>query len=466
MAMTDAAPRTAAGDASPVLLPANEPAWARRVRADPTLLADIAEAVGGPFHVVFPEQFTHNLAGFVDTLVDAGVEGAVYFGKKANKAACWPRAVAAANAGVDVASAAELAHALANGVRGEDVVVTGPSKTRDLMWLATRHRCLIAVDALDELDELIALCDERHPTRILLRVLPPANQHSRFGFDDAELSVALDRCVAHQTRVTMAGFSCHLAGYSIAPRVWQACDLIDRCLAARAQGLAADCVSIGGGFAVDYVDAAAWQQFLAGYRDEWFHAGKTFSGFYPYSSEFAGAAMLSQLLASEVASAHRDLAAKLSATSTRLLVEPGRALLDGCGFTVFPVLGFKQHRTYGFVTVSGLSLSLSEQWFDSEYLPDPTLWPHREGEDPVQGCVGGSSCLESDMVTWRRLRFHRVPRRGDLLIYPNTAGYQMDSNESEFHQLTVPPKVVVTDAGERLRWRLDSAAVPPAKGIA
>ncbi|WP_432279256.1 hypothetical protein [Nocardia brasiliensis] len=42
------------------------------------------------------------------------------------------------------------------------------------------------------------------------------------------------------------------------------------------------------------------------------------------------------------------------------------------------------------------------------------------------------------------------------MINPNTAGYQMDSNESAFHDLPIPPKVVLHDApGRRFRWTLD-----------
>ena len=59
------------------------------------------------------------------------------------------------------------------------------------------------------------------------------------------------------------------------------------------------------------------------------------------------------------------------------------------------------------------------------------------------------------MVTWRKVPFPARPRVGDLLVYPNTAGYQMDSNESPFHDLPLPPKVVLDRLGSRPRWRLD-----------
>ncbi|MER6564570.1 Y4yA family PLP-dependent enzyme, partial [Streptomyces sp. NPDC001027] len=172
----------------------------------------------------------------------------------------------------------------------------------------------------------------------------------------------------------------------------------------------------------------------------------------PYHSPVAGADALRAVLG-----AHR-LAERLREAGVKLLLEPGRALLDRAGCTVFRVQGVKDHDGYGIVTVDGTSLSLSEQWFDSEYLPDPVLLPttpRSVGDEPYAACVGGATCLESDMVTWRKVRFPVRPALGDLLVYPNTAGYQMDSNESPFHELPLPPKVVLDSAGGTTRWRFD-----------
>ncbi|HEY2203125.1 MAG TPA: alanine racemase [Pseudonocardia sp.] len=439
-------------------LPAAEPPWAHRMRADPRLLGDIAHAVGGPFHVLHPETFAANLAEFSAELAGAGVTGTVYYGKKANKSGCWlPACAGAERAGVDVASVPELVHALEFGVRGEDLVVTGAAKSQDLLRLAARHRCLVAVDALDELERVIALAGADRPFRLLLRVLPETNPHSRFGLDPAELQVALRRCVQERRWITMEGFSFHLSGYQVAPRVALAAELVERCVAARADGLVADSVSIGGGFAVSYLDGPTWRRFTADRRDSWFHAGKTFSHFYPYHQSPTGADMLREILAGPAAGGRGSLRARLAETGTRLLLEPGRALLDGAGFSVFPVQGFKRRGDYGIVTVGGLSASVSEQWKGSEYLPDPVLWPADGRGDPVPACVGGASCLEYDMVTWRKVPFPRAPRYGDLLVYPNTAGYQMDKNETEFHQLPLPARVVVSQDRSRLRWRPDGA---------
>ncbi|KAA1246781.1 Y4yA family PLP-dependent enzyme [Mycobacterium simiae] len=421
----------------------------------------MAHAVGGPFHVLYPPRFEHNLTAFTDVIASAGVQGQVFYAKKANKAGCWLRGCAQAGAGVDVASTPELVHALGCGVRGSDIVVTGPAKSEHLLWLAARHGCLIAVDALDELDRVIALAHRGDNARILLRVLPDVNPHSRFGLDPDQLETALQRCAQQRSRVSMEGFSFHLNGYEVKPRADLADQLVDRLVDARALGLAAASISIGGGFAVSYLEAETWARFLRDSDATDFHAGKTFTHFYPYHQAPTGADMLAAILASQTGCGQGTVGDKFAATETKLLLEPGRALLDGAGVTVFPVQGFKRRGDYGIITVLGLSASLSEQWKSSEFLPDPTLWPHTSPAEPeppvpVRCCVGGASCLEYDMLTWRKVVLPRAPRHGDLLLYPNTAGYQMDKNESEFHGLPLPPKIVVAlgDQG-KFRWQLD-----------
>ncbi|WP_405600796.1 Y4yA family PLP-dependent enzyme [Streptomyces sp. NBC_01410] len=429
---------------------------------DSGLLPELAHAFGGPFHFLLPDAFDANLRAMQDALAAAGVDGFVYFAKKANKAAVFVERAAAGGAGVDVASAGELREALGHGVRGEHVVVTGPAKDASLLRLAVQHGALIAVDALDELDTLItiALTGRVRPARVLLRCLPPEQPHSRFGMNENELATAMDRCVQAGEALRMEGFSFHLSGYALQPRADLVGRLVERCLKARIHGLEASRISIGGGLPISYTDASSWHTFLAEHHSRYYHAGKTFqtSDFYPYHSPEAGPAALSSLLAATPEGSHQSLAEMVKDAGVELLLEPGRALLDQAGATVFSVQGVKDREGYQLLTVDGTSLSLSEQWFNSEFLPDPRLLP-QDTTGPVgtyPASVGAATCLESDMITWRKVGFSRRPRTGDLLVYPNTAGYQMDSNESPFHDLPLPPKVVIDQTDRpRPRWRLD-----------
>lgn len=441
-------------DSAPAL-PALQPEWQRRVCADPDVLFDIHHAVGGPFHLVYPDMFAANLTAFQQVLTRHAVGGQVYFGKKANKAGCWLPVVADAGAAVDVASEPELVHALANGVRGRDIGVTGAAKTTALLRLAARHDCMVAVDSIDELQRAAVIAQTAGRLRVLLRVLPPNAPHSRFGLSASDLVAALKTCVHLRTEIDLVGFSFHLDGYDVKPRAELAHELIVLCAKSKALGLPVRALSIGGGFACRYFDDDTWATFVENHTEEWFHAGKRFDRFYPYAQAPTGAAMLEAILTTSFDGV--VLAQHLRDNDIELYLEPGRALLMDAGCTVFPVLGSKRNAEHVITTVHGLSMSVSEQWKGSEFLPDPILLSRSLGSDPgpIASCVGGASCMEYDVLTWRKVPLPQRPRHGDLLVYPNTAGYQMDKNESEFHQLPLPPKIVLTADGDRLRWRLD-----------
>lgn len=437
-------------------MPAYRDPWEERLLADPWALSTIAAEIGGPFHLVNPDRVRSNIRAFREVFANHRLEGVIYYGKKANKARCIVHACAETGAGVDVSSAGELEAALAGGVRGADLVVTGPAKSTELLRLAADHHALIAIDDPEELERLRATTLS---ARILLRVLPPGSS-SRFGMTDAELRDALARLTG--TRIRLEGYSFHLTGYEIAGRAELATALIGRVLEARRLGHAAEIISIGGGFGVNYVPEQAWRTFLEEVNPLWFHGDRGFdaSAFYPYHFSTPGPAMLAAVLR------HGGLGKRLREHRIRLAIEPGRALLDRAGSTVFTVQGVKTRdvdgTAYDIVTVNGSSLSLSEQWFDSEYLPDPVLWPHRPRTDDelTPTCVGGATCLDDDMLSWRRIPLPRPARIGDLLIYPNTAGYQMDSNESSFHELPIPPKIILREAenGREFLWELDADA--------
>ncbi|MEV0680270.1 Y4yA family PLP-dependent enzyme [Actinosynnema sp. NPDC050436] len=435
-------------------LPAIERPWAPKLR-DSGVLWEIARAIGGgPFHVIHPATFADNLGDLLGALAAECTPGTVYYGKKANKAAAWLRECTRPGAGVDVASVPELAHALGNGLRGESIGVTGAAKSDGLLWLSLRHRCLLAVDAADELERVAALARDLGETaEVLLRVRPPTAPASRFGLAPDHLAAAVRRCAELRDAVSLQGFSFHLDGYDPVARAELAGELVGLCLDARTLGHPATKISIGGGLAVAYVAAEDWHRFERDRHDGWFHAGRNPGRTYPYHQEPVGAAMVTAILRHDVGGA--PLADRLRAAGIELLLEPGRALVDGAGFSVFPVLGSKPSGDHLITTVAGLSMSLSEQWKGSEFLPDPVLvragGPRDDGER-VRTSVVGSSCMEYDVLTWRAVELPAAPATGDLIVYPNTAGYQMDKNESGFHQLPLPPKVVVDGTG----WHVDT----------
>ncbi|MFJ6940603.1 alanine racemase [Streptomyces sp. NPDC101132] len=454
------------------LTPLLHPAVSALLADDRPLLADLLDGLGSPLHVVLPEIFEENVRTLRQAFTEAGVTADILFAKKANKADCYVSSAASLGIGVDVAGAPELVKALAGGVPGHRIGVSGPEKDDALHALAVQHGCLVAVDSVSELRRLAATARlARRQAAVLLRTRTTIQPGSRFGLSAAERDVAVGLCGELAAHIRLRGFSFHLNGYSPAERATAADEMIGHCLDARRRGSpSAQLVDIGGGLPVRYVEQRLWDDFLRQNEPAHYHGLKDFKDFYPYGGQNATEAVRA-IMASPVDGGH-SLAAKAARHGIRFVVEPGRALLDQAGFTMYRVQQVDDRRGtdgYAIVTVAGSSFSLSEQWFNSDYLPDPLLLPSETGAEAgaeaeaagadaaFPACVAGSTCLESDMLTWRKIGFPRPVRRGDHLVYLNTAGYQMDSNESPFHDAALPLKAVIRLGGEgaRPRWRLD-----------
>jgi diaminopimelate decarboxylase len=441
---------------------------------------ELIKGIGSPLHCVFPQQFLENITVMQAVLNKHRLSTKIFFAKKANKAQCFVKACRDANIGIDVASKQEMELALAAGITGENLSVSGPEKDIALLQLAIFQGAQIAVDSLEELQKLIGLTMSRNDGGvdisrhqlvkpvITLRFQPDCETDSRFGITSAQLPNALNTLKTYQHCITLSGFSFHLSGYDIQKRAAVTSELVKWIIAAR--DLDFSCcnqINIGGGLPVKYAHSDKWIQFQHLLKPEHFHRNQSFTnGFYPYGNELHSAEALDLLLSSPT-STHPSLAQQLRENNIQLAMEPGRALLNQAGVSIFSIQGMKlidSDRRYWIATVAGMSFSLSEQWFGSEFLLSPSLLQANVAEDMPQlaeqkifpTAVAGNSCLESDMVSWRKIPFSIKPAINDCLVYPNTAGYQMDSNESCFHSVPIIPKVAMWFDEQHLHWQVDS----------
>jgi len=169
------------------------------------------------------------------------------------------------------------------------------------------------------------------------------------------------------------------------------------------------------------------------------------NSFYPYGSHLTACEWLTLFLQAEH-SAGYCIADYLKNQNITLALEPGRSLVDQAAISVFRVTRSKQlanHKTVLFV--EGSSFSACETWFSSEYLVDPILIAQQvSAPNPIQAYIAGHSCLEDDVITHRLIHFNTAPQAGDLLIYANTAGYQMDLLENEFHRHPLPRRLMAS----------------------
>lgn len=429
----------------------------KTLQANISLYFELISAFGSPLHFIFPSVINNNIAAFENVLNNQGISYRILYAHKTNKSSAIITTCAKNNIGVDVASIEELRHALGQGIIGHDIGVSGPSKSHRLLQLALRHNCLIQIDSLNELNILNSLAKhKKNPARILLRFRPKDQVNSRFGFLESEIMQILADVIPNYNYLKLEGFSFHLSGYDLLDRAYAIMHLIELIKVARNKGFPCRIINMGGGIPVSYVSKSSWEEFSMDCHPEIFHAQRAFDHFYPYHSELSGVNFLSALLEWKKSPQDSSLATLLKDEAIELLLEPGRSLVADGGVTIFKVRDIKEASNYKIITVDGTSFSLSEQWFNSEFLPEPLHLHNSDGANlPIQACVAGSSCLEVDVLSWRKITFNNQPKLGDLLMYVNTAGYQMDSNESMFHLMPLPKKIVLYPQGETIKWKTD-----------
>ncbi len=186
-------------------------------------------------------------------------EAEILYSMKANASLGICDVLADCGIGADVASAGELATALAAGFPGNQIFVAGPSKLPET--IAQLRETPGAVVSIDSLSDLQQFSEERLPNSAVLRLRPdfgscavvPAGSESRFGFTSEELQ----RCRNYlpSCNVNVIGF--HIfAGSQILDtgkvneQLRLAMDLSLR--AAEQLDISPTYINIGGGFGIPY----------------------------------------------------------------------------------------------------------------------------------------------------------------------------------------------------------------------
>lgn len=419
------------------------------------LLTELSDA---PFHVLCPHQFAQTLSDWHITAKEIGLPFGIRFGKKASKSVRFSREIALSilrgfDSGIDVASVEEFQSALAAGVPGKNLVVTGPTPNRDLIHLALCHDAVMTLSNEVDAESVVGLVDgidTRNKLRVLFRISTTSST-TRFGMSTASALDLTARVRQYHDNIEMVGASFHCNGYDLDERITMSHLAIDTLIEMRSLSAPAEIISIGGGFPTAAVDFKAWRNLQSKLQSEMFIDSAVPQNQYPFGAAVTGHDAL-RYIASQPWGTRHDLqsiqdsvAQRVRRHRIKLLAEPGRAVCQSAGASFFPVLSCHSlpNAARTVTVVRGTSFSISEQWFNSEYYPDPYLI--RDGVVVNAGvatatAVAGSTCLDSDYLSKRMIQLPDRPQPGDLLVYPDTAGYQMDSNESPFHEYRLPQK--------------------------
>ncbi|WP_339908285.1 Y4yA family PLP-dependent enzyme [Symmachiella dynata] len=430
---------------------------------------------GSPLNVVHPEPLQRNIRKFNDVAESRQLDFQVFFARKANKCTTFVDAANQMGAGIDTASEIELRQALQCGVPSHRIICTAAIKSTQLLSLCVDSQVTIAIDNADEFLALKTLAaDKQMQANIALRLSgfqhANAKLESRFGFDVNEVMPFVFKHLSNAAddHLRIQGLHFHLDGYSAGQRVSAIQQTLKVIQELRNVGHCPSFIDIGGGIPMSYLESEhQWEDFWREHRRALLDQrtpityrnhplglnvvhGEIFgqAHCYPFFQRLVGADWLVQILDSDCAG--QTIAGAINDCKLQLRCEPGRSLLDGCGMTIARV-EFRKQSSQGDWLI-GLSMNGTQcRTSSDDFMVDPLLVRSPETreksngvtDNSLEGYLVGASCTESDLLIQRKLRFSGNLHPGDLIVFPNTAGYFMHFLESRTHLFPLARNIVL-----------------------
>jgi diaminopimelate decarboxylase len=379
-------------------------------------LADVAAEFGTPAFVADEQGLRATAREYLEAFAARHADTDVHFASKALPCAPLTRILAEEGLGCDVASAGELAIALAAGFDPEHILLHGNAKNdHDLGEALAAGVGIVVVDGPDDVDRLERLASG--PQRVLLRVNPavPGVTHAAMdtGGPEAKFGVGLDRAPAlierirESDRFELLGLHVHIGS--------QLLDLDG--FGRAAEAIAAlgrfPVYDLGGGLGIAYTpDERA-----------------------PAIADYAQATV-------DALHTHLDPRA-------HLIVEPGRSVVGRSMVTLYEVITVKRgHRTHVAVN-GGMGDNLEPMLYGQRFAPAIV-----DRDRPAETCeLVGHHCESGDvLVPGAELA---TPEVGDLLVMPATGAYCY-SLQNNYNGARRPPVVLCGDGEARLAVRRET----------
>lgn len=389
------------------------------------MLAEIARRFGTPAYAFDVRRLRGQVAKLKSVLPKA-VD--ILYSLKANASLGVCDVLAKTGVGADVASAGELATAVAAGFPSDRMFVAGPFKSCETVnMLRELPEAIVSVDSLSEFQ---TLAGQRIPNRAVLRLRPDfgssavvsAGRESRFGFTTEDLR-RLGRDL-RSSNVEVIGFhvfagSQVLQAEKVVAHLRGAFELSRR--AADLLHLQPRLFNLGGGFGISYsasereLDLAPVAEELASMSDE--------------------------------------------ASGMRLVLELGRYLVATSGWYLTSVLGYQEYQGRPAVVVDGGTHQRADMCglcLRTKARPAVVLdtSPGEVAPTDVLGCLS----LPADVIAESSL----LPplRPGHVLAFGNAGAYGMWSSPAMFHGSPLPAEIAFDgETIEVMRERMPACSI-------
>jgi diaminopimelate decarboxylase len=391
------------------VLPRSAAAVDGRLTVGGCALADLGAEFGTPAFVVDEAGLRETARTYLREFQARHRDTDVHFASKALPCAPVTRILAEEGLGCDVASAGELAIALAAGFDPAHILLHGNAKSdRDIGDAVAAGVGTIVVDGPDDVDRIERLATT--PQRVLLRVNPavPGITHAAMdtGSPEAKFGVALDQAPALLERMATSD-QCVLLGLHV--------HIGSQLLDLDGFGKAAEAIATLGRFPVYDLGGGLGIAYTPDERA-------------PSIADYAQATV-------DALHTHLD-------PQARLIVEPGRSVVGRSMVTLYEVVTVKRGAVTHVAVNGGMGDNLEPMLYGQQFAPAIV-----DRDRPLEACeLVGHHCESGDvLVHGAELA---TPEVGDLVVIPSTGAYCY-SLQNNYNGARRPPVVLCRD-GEAL----------------
>jgi diaminopimelate decarboxylase len=358
----------------------------------------------------------------------AATGGRVAYGMKAFPNVALMRLLREEGIGADVASAGELAFAVAAGIEGDNLIVHGNNKDTTLLDEAAALGAPVVLDGPDEAALAEAAGVARALVRVTLGVDADTHEAIRTGHHGSKFGLPPERALAlvadaNACGLDVIGLHVHV-GSQLADFTAQE-ETIRRLAAFAAEcrtrlGWEPAVADLGGGFGIRH------------HPDE--HV--------PEAAELARAAAVTA----------RETFRAAGLGEPEVWLEPGRSLVGRAGVTLYRLGAVKRLAGRTWVAVDGgMSDNPRPQLYDARYTALSALRADEPADETVS--VAGMHCESGDVLIDDVAL--PSPARGDVLAVPATGAYTL-AMSSNYNGVGRPAAVLVRDGEATLLRRRET----------
>jgi diaminopimelate decarboxylase len=398
------------------ILPRTAAAVDGRLTIGGCALADVAAEFGTPAFVVDEQGLRETAREYVEAFRSRHPRTDVHFASKALPCAPVTRILAEEGLGCDVASAGELAIALAAGFDPAHILLHGNAKSdRDIGDALAAGVGVIVIDGPDDVDRLQRLATA--PQKVLLRVNPavPGVTHAamdtgspeaKFGVSVEDAPALLERIAAVE-QLELLGLHVHIGSQLLE------LDGFGRAAEALAALGRFGVYDLGGGLGIAYrPDEQA-----------------------PSVAEYAEATV-------NALHTHLDPEAEL-------IVEPGRSVVGRSMVTLYSVVTVKRGTLTHVAVDGGMGDNLEPMLYGQRFAPFVL-----DADRPAETCdLVGHHCESGDVL--ERAVELATPQVGDRVVMPVTGAYCY-SLSNNYNGARRPPVILCRESDARLAVRRET----------